>query len=136
YILPAVPACAMLLAAYLQRLAVAGKRPQTAWPVVPAPMAAGVMGPALLVAYIVLGQGATGQALGIAIVVSAAMFAAILITLAQRGVRVLRFITLVPVILGVGFILQRGATYLDRTQSARPVAQELAAMETTTLPVA
>ncbi|HLX74964.1 MAG TPA: glycosyltransferase family 39 protein [Terriglobales bacterium] len=136
YILPAVPACAMLLADYLQHLAVAGKRPQTAWLVVHAAMAAGVMGPALLVAYIVLGQGATGQALGIAIVVSAVMLAAILITLAQRGVRVLRFITLVPVILGVALILRLGGSPLDRTQSARPVAQELAAMETTTLPVA
>jgi 4-amino-4-deoxy-L-arabinose transferase-like glycosyltransferase len=136
YILPAVPACAMLLADYLQHLAVAGKRPQTVWLVVHAAMAAGVMGPALLVAYIVLGQGATGQALGIAIVVSAVMLAAILITLARRGVRVLRFITLVPVILGVALILRRGGSPLDRTQSARPVAQELAAMETTTLPVA
>lgn len=136
YILPAVPACAMLLADYLQRVTVAGKRPSTAWLVLHAAIAAGVMGPALLVAYIALGERATGQALTIALGVSAAMFIAILITLARRGVRVLRFVTLVPVILGVGFILQRGGTYLDRTQSARPVAQELAGMETRPLPMA
>jgi len=136
YVLPAVPACAMLLADYLQRVSTAGKRPRTAWLVLHAAVAAGVMGPALLVAYIALGQRATGQALTIAIGVSAAMFIAILITLARRGVRVLRFVTLVPVILGVGFILQRGGTYLDRTQSARPVAQELASMETRPLPLA
>jgi 4-amino-4-deoxy-L-arabinose transferase-like glycosyltransferase len=136
YVLPAVPACAMLLADYLQRVSTAGKRPRTAWLVLHAAVAAGVMGPALLVAYIALGQRATGQALTIAIGVSAAMFIAILITLARRGVRVLRFVTLVPVILGVGFILQRGGTYLDRTQSARPVVQELASMETRPLPLA
>jgi len=136
YVLPAVPACAMLLADYLQRVSTAGKRPRTAWLVLHAAVAAGVMGPALLVAYIALGQRATGQALTIAIGVSAAMFIAILLTLARRGVRVLRFVTLVPVILGVGFILQRGGTYLDRTQSARPVAQELASMETRPLPLA
>lgn len=136
YILPAVPAAAMLLADYLQRVLTAGKRPHRAWLVLHAAMAGGVMGPALLAAYIALGQAATRQALVIAVVVSAAMFAAILVTLARRGMRVLRFVTLVPVILGVGFILQRGAPYLDRTQSARPVAQELAAMETSKLPVA
>ena len=136
YILPAVPACAMLLADYLQRVIVAGKRPHMAWLVLHAAMAAGVMGPALLVAYIAVGRPATGQALAIAIVVCAVVFVALLITLARRGVRVLRFVTLVPIILGVGFILQRGATYVDRTQSARPVAQDLAAMETTPLPIA
>jgi hypothetical protein len=88
------------------------------------------------VAYIALAQKATGQALVIAIVVSAVMFLAVLITLARRGVRVLRFITLIPVILAVALILRLGSSPLDRTQSARPVAQELAAMETARLPVA
>jgi hypothetical protein len=101
-----------------------------------AAMAAGVLGPALLVQYLALGQAASRQALVIAVVVSAAMFAAILITLARRGIRSLRFITLVPVILGVALILRLGSSVLDRTQSARPVAQELAGMETTKLPIA
>ncbi|HEV2115499.1 MAG TPA: glycosyltransferase family 39 protein, partial [Terriglobales bacterium] len=136
YILPAVPACAMLAVDYLRRIMAAGKRPHVAWLVLHAAMAAGVMGPALLVAYLALGQRATGQALIIAIVVSAAMFLGILITMALRGVRGLRFITLVPVILGVALILRLGSSPLDRTQSARPVAQELAGMETTKLPVA
>jgi 4-amino-4-deoxy-L-arabinose transferase-like glycosyltransferase len=136
YILPAVPACAMLLADYLQRVIVAGKRPHLAGLVLHAAVAAGVMGPALLVAYVALGQRATGQALIIAIVVSAAMLLAILITIALRGVCVLRFITLVPVILGVALILRLGSSPLDRTLSARPVAQELSAMESTQLPIA
>ncbi len=136
YILPAVPAGTMLLADYLQRVIAAGKRPHAAWLLLHAAMAGGVMGPALLVRYIAQGQVARGQALFIPVVVSALMFFAILATLARRGVRVLRFITLVPVILGVAFILRWGATDLDRTQSARPVAQELAAMETTQMPIA
>ncbi|MGE5207006.1 MAG: ArnT family glycosyltransferase [Chlamydiota bacterium] len=136
YILPAVPAGAMLLADYLQRVTQAGKRPHTAWLVLHAAMAAGVLGPALLIQYLVLGQAASRQALVIAVVVSAAMFAAILITLARRGIRSLRFITLVPVILGVALILRLGSSVLDRTQSERPVAQELASMETTKLPIA
>jgi 4-amino-4-deoxy-L-arabinose transferase-like glycosyltransferase len=136
YILPAVPACAMLLADYLQRELTSGRRPHVAWLVLHAGMAAGVMGPSLLVAYIALGQPATGQALGIAVAISAAMLAAILITVARRGVSALRFVTLVPVILGVALILRLGSGALDSTQSARPVAQELASMETSQLPIA
>jgi 4-amino-4-deoxy-L-arabinose transferase-like glycosyltransferase len=136
YILPAVPAAAMLTADFLQRAVAAGKRPRRAWLVLHAAMAGGVMGPALLVAYIALGQAATRQALAIAVVVSAAMFVAILITLARRGVGAARFVTLVPVILAVALILRLGGPVLDRTQSARPVARELAEMETTPLPVA
>ncbi|HLK32829.1 MAG TPA: glycosyltransferase family 39 protein, partial [Terriglobales bacterium] len=125
YILPAVPAGAMLLADHLQRLTVSGKRAHVVWLVLHLAMAAGVMGPALLVQYIALGRNASAQALVIAIVVSAALFIAMLITLARRGVRALRFITLVPVILGVALILRLGGSVLDRTQSARPLAQEL-----------
>lgn len=136
YILPAVPACAMLVADYLQRVIMAGKRPHAVWLVLHAAMAAGMMGPALLVAYLALGVPPTTIALTIATVFSAVMLVAILITLARRGVRVLRFTTLIPVVLAVALILRLGSSPLDRTQSARPVAQELASMETAQLPIA
>ena len=43
--------------------------------------------------------------------------------------RWLRFVTLVPVVLAVAYILRIGAPALDAKLSARPVAQELARME-------
>ena len=136
YILPAAPACAMLLADYLQRALTAGRRPHAGWLVLHAAMAGGLMGPSLLVAYIAVGQRPTAKALVIAILVSAAMFAAILITVARRGAQALRFVTLIPVILGVALILRLGSPALERTQSARLVAQDLGSMESTRLPVA
>ena len=136
YILPAVPPAAMLLADWIQRFMAAGKRPHPTWLVLHAAMAAGVMGPSLLAAYLALGRPVTREALTIAVVVSAIMFLAILITMARRGLGAVRFVTLVPVILGVALILRLGGSALDQTQSARPVAQELAAMETARLPIA
>ena len=49
-------------------------------------------------------------------------------TLRWQGLRVLRFVTLGPVVLALAFVLRVGAPVMDRTQSARPVAQELARM--------
>ena len=47
-----------------------------------------------------------------------------------QGLRVLRFVTLLPVVLGLAFILRVAAPVIDRSQSARPVAQELSRLET------
>src|SRR4029077_13046454 len=46
------------------------------------------------------------------------------------------FVTLVPVVLAVAALLRIGATVVDETLSARPVAAQLAVMELKTLPVA
>jgi hypothetical protein len=54
---------------------------------------------------------------------------AMLITLRWQGLRVLRFVTLVPVVLGLAFVLRVTAPVIDREQSARPVALELARLD-------
>jgi hypothetical protein len=43
---------------------------------------------------------------------------------------VLRFVTLVPVVLGLAFVLRIGAPVIDQAQSARPVADELSRLDT------
>jgi hypothetical protein len=48
-----------------------------------------------------------------------------LASLRWQGLRVLRFVTLVPVVLGLAFVLRVSAPVIDQTQSARPVANEL-----------
>ncbi|HST12943.1 MAG TPA: hypothetical protein VLL05_21370, partial [Terriglobales bacterium] len=61
----------------------------------------------------------------------------IAVTLSGKlGLRVLYFVTLVPVVLIVAALLKIGAPVLDETLSARPVARELASMETKPLPLA
>ena len=48
----------------------------------------------------------------------------------------LRFVTLIPVVLTVGAVLKLGSAALDQTLSARPLALEIAAIETHPLPLA
>ncbi|MFZ0953596.1 MAG: glycosyltransferase family 39 protein, partial [Candidatus Sulfotelmatobacter sp.] len=52
------------------------------------------------------------------------------------GLRMLRFVTVIPVLLTVGIVLRLGAVPLDQTLSARPLALEIADMETHPLPLA
>ena len=52
------------------------------------------------------------------------------------GLRVLRFVTLVPVVLAVAAVLRLGAPALDATLSARPLAQEINRVDNRSLPLA
>jgi hypothetical protein len=54
----------------------------------------------------------------------------------RLGVSSLRFVTLVVVVLAVGTVLRLGAPALDSTLSARPLASELARLESKPLPLA
>jgi hypothetical protein len=54
----------------------------------------------------------------------------------KLGLRVLYFVTLIPVVLAVAALLKIGAPVVDETLSARPVAGQLASMELKPLPVA
>lgn len=138
YILPAVPAGAVLLASNLKQQ-LDDHIPVSKWmAVLHAVVAAAPIVPAVLVGYIVtqhhLPAGKpTYVALGVAIV----LCAAIAVTLTGRaGLRMLRFITLIPVVLAVAGVLKLGAVSLDQTLSARPLAVELSGMEMHPLPLA
>ena len=48
----------------------------------------------------------------------------------------LRFVTLIPVVLTVAAVLKLGATSIDLKLSTRPLAMELASIETKQLPIA
>jgi len=54
----------------------------------------------------------------------------------KTGLRMLRFVTLIPVVLTVGAVLKLGSASLDQTLSARPLALEISSMETHPLPLA
>jgi len=56
--------------------------------------------------------------------------------LVRRHLRMLRFVTLVPVVLSVAAVLKLGTTAIDLKLSARPLATELASVETKRLPLA
>jgi len=65
----------------------------------------------------------------IAAVVGTAIFLLVALPLLTAGWRMLHFVTLLPIILVVGFILRGVAPAIDATQSARPVAQLLQQMD-------
>ncbi len=138
YILPAIPAGAVLLAEYLrQRLGREESVPK--WiAVVHAIVAAAPIFPALGIAYLIDRHHApSGEPRLIAVAVAVVVCVGIALTLISHvGFRMLRFVTLVPVVLVVAFILRFGSRTIDLKMSARPFAAELAAIETNSLPIA
>jgi 4-amino-4-deoxy-L-arabinose transferase-like glycosyltransferase len=139
YILPAVPAGALLLADYLRQHLEQGNAKPTATglAVLHALLAGSLIIPAWLIAYIVQHRPSGGRPMLVAFAVAFVLCAGIALTLVRRmGLRMLRFVTVIPVLLTVGIVLRLGAVSLDQTLSARPLALEIAAMETHPLPVA
>jgi len=140
YILPAIPAGALLLGWYLrQRLENGEGKPVAKWlAVLHALVAAVWIVPALLIAYLTTQHRLPiGQPILVALAIGFVLAAAIAITLVSRlGLRMLRFVTLIPVVLSVAAVLRLGSASLDQTLSARPLALEIASMQTHPLPLA
>jgi len=138
YILPAMVAGPLLVVEYVRRHVEAGGGPGQWLIVLHSLVAAALLVPAVLIAYLLLQHRLPwgmltmivgGVSLGVAI--------GMVVTLSGKlGLRVLYFVTLIPVVLSLAALLRIGGPVLDQSQSARPVAQQLASMETKTLPVA
>jgi hypothetical protein len=79
---------------------------------------------------------APAKAFAIASVAALVIAVAMLLTLRSQGLHALRFVTLVPVVLGLAFVLRIAAPLIDRTQSARPVANELSQLNTRSAQIA
>jgi 4-amino-4-deoxy-L-arabinose transferase-like glycosyltransferase len=140
YVLPAIPAGGLLLSDYLRHhLKQTEAEPVAKLLVVlHALLAAAPIVPALLIAYLIQQHRLPGgQPMLVALAVAFVLSAGIALTLARKtGLRMLRFVTLIPVVLTVGAVLRLGSVALDHTLSARPLAQEIAAIETHPLPLA
>jgi len=140
YILPALPAASLLLVDYLkQHLEDERARTVPLWlKVIHALLASAPIVPALLIAYLVTQHGLPGgRPLLIALAVACVLCAGIALTLArENGLRLLRFVTLIPVVFTVGAVLKLGSQPLDEMLSARPLAREIAAVEERPLPLA
>jgi 4-amino-4-deoxy-L-arabinose transferase-like glycosyltransferase len=140
YILPAIPAAGLLLVEYLRiNLKSSGENATPVWLIalhalfVSAPIV-----PALLIAYLVTQRRLPGgKPLLIALALAFVLCAVLVITLVRKnGMRMLRFITLIPVVLIVGAVLKLGSPSMDEILSARPLSREIAAVSKRPLPVA
>ncbi len=138
YILPAVPAGALLLANYL----LSHFEMEESFPrwmgLVHAVIASVPLLPAVLIGFLVKDHRLPGgRPLAYAIAVTAVLCIAIAITLMSRArLRMLRFITLIPVVLAVAAVLKMGTVAIDQKLSARPLALELASVEMQRMPLA
>ncbi len=132
YILPAVPAWAMLAVEQMR----GRSRLHPALLLLHSAVAAGLLVPALLAPALILRAGAAPAVVWTAVFFAAFLFAGMALTLLKRGLAVLRFVTLVPVILAVAVLLRLAGPTLDQALSARTVARDLASFDSHQLPIA
>jgi 4-amino-4-deoxy-L-arabinose transferase-like glycosyltransferase len=138
YILPALPAGTLLLAEYVRRHVVDDDCPSLLLVVLHSLVAALPIFAALTLQYIVFHHRPPwGRETAIALGFAVALAIGIAVTLRRPlGLRVLRFVTLVPVILAVAAVLRLGAPSLDATLSARSLAREIDHVDNRSLPLA
>jgi 4-amino-4-deoxy-L-arabinose transferase-like glycosyltransferase len=138
YILPAIPAGAVLLVEYLRRNFETAEPLPKPLAIVHALVAASTIVPALLIGFLVTQHRLPpGRPLWIAVILALVLCIAIAFTLiSSLGLRMFRFVTLIPVVLSVAAILKLGSPAIDQTFSARPLAREIAAIESHPLPLA
>lgn len=138
YILPALPAGTLLLAEYVRRHVVDDERPSLPLIMVHSVIAVLPVVAALMMPSIVFHHTLSwGRATVISAAFAAVLAVGIVLTLRRPlGLRVLRFVTLVPVVLAMGAALRLGTPALDATLSARPLAQEIDRVDNRSLPLA
>ncbi len=137
YILPAIPAGALLVAEYL--------RSRQSGSIEGSPLLAGIH--AILCGLLVFGAlvapgmqlnhrltVGTGAyvAAGVAVLVTVVIAAVLL----RTGLRMLRPASMIPIVVGVAALLRLAAPTIDATQSARPVAQSIQSFSREQVPVA
>jgi 4-amino-4-deoxy-L-arabinose transferase-like glycosyltransferase len=138
YILPAVPAGAILLAEYVRRHVTDEVRPPVFAIILHSMLAALPIIPAMALPYLLIHHRlAWSPFTAVGIVIAVPLAAGIAATLLSNlGLRMLRFVTLVPVVLSVAAILRIGGPTLDQTLTARPLANEIGRVEAGLLPAA
>ena len=138
YILPAIPAGALLVASYVRRHVIDSVRPSLGVIIGHCVVATLPLIPALMIQYILrFHRLPWGPALYVSSVVALVIVVAMALTLhSQLGLRMLRFVTLVPVVLTVAAVLKIGGTMLDEKLTARPLASDIYRVEAGLLPAA
>ena len=98
--------------------------------------AGGLLAGVLLAPSFLVHVQPSGMAIALAAGAGLLVAVGIAATVRMQGLRTLRFVTLVPVVLGVAFIVRIAAPTVDATQSARPVAQAINRLEMRQTPIA
>lgn len=129
YILPAVPPFAILLAEYLWRRMEEGDEPRLWLSVLHALAGATVLAFALLSNYFILRMRIPPTARWIVVVAGVITFAAMTAAIYGTGLKAFRTATLMPLVLGVAFVIKFASPAIDAKDSQRPVAIALNEMK-------
>ena len=138
YVLPALPAGTLLLAEYVRRHAAGDHRPGALPILTHALVTAALLVPALLMGQVLFLHRITwSNPTFIALAFATMLAIGIALTLRlPTGLRMLRFVTLIPLVLAVAAVLRLYAPALDNALSARPLAVELGKLGSKPLPLA
>jgi 4-amino-4-deoxy-L-arabinose transferase-like glycosyltransferase len=128
YILPSVPAGAILLADFIRRRKEAEVMPSWWLTLLHALLCAAMLAAALIVPFKLLKQPMSRNAIIVAVALALTAILALWLSLYNQGYRVLRFITLVPVLIAFSLVLRGTAPIIDVLQSARPVQARISAL--------
>ena len=134
YILPAIPAATILLADFIARREKEGARP-AAWIILVHALLCGAMlSASFIVPFKLLKLPLPKQVLGVAGALAVITIAMLWFTLENQGYRILRFATLVPVVIAFALTLKGTAPAINVLQSARPVESALEQTELGRIP--
>jgi 4-amino-4-deoxy-L-arabinose transferase-like glycosyltransferase len=138
YILPSIPAGALLVCEYLRARRGGGAKIS--------PWVAGIHGalcgllvfgalaaPGIQMNHRLVAGTGTYVAAGVAVLVMLGITFALM---SRAGLRLLRPATMIPIVVGVAALLRLAAPVIDAAQSARPIAQSILAFSHEAVPVA
>jgi hypothetical protein len=89
----------------------------------------------LLSPHLLLKVKPGGAAIAVSVAAGLAICALAAISIHRRGIAIAPAVTLVPLIIAIGFVVKVAAPVVDSTQSARPVAQAVSRVRPTDYPV-
>ncbi|MGH9528966.1 MAG: ArnT family glycosyltransferase [Terriglobales bacterium] len=125
YLLPAIPAGALLVAEHVRKRYAEKNRALLWRSIVHAIVASGILVPALMIQYILLQHSMPWSRAVVPVTFAAVCAIAIALMLKVSGLRMLRFATLIPAVVVVGVVLRFGSPSLDVSLSARPLANAI-----------
>ncbi len=123
YILPAIPAGTILLANFIWRREQEGAKPSEWMGLLHALLSATMLVAALVVPFKLLKLALPRNVIIVAVALAVTAILSLWLSLRIQGYRVLRFITLVPVVIAFSLVLRGTAPIVNLLQSARPVEQ-------------
>lgn len=134
YILPSIPAGTILLADFILRREQASTKPAMWIVVLHALLCAAMLSAAFIVPFKLLKLPLPWKVLAVAVTLAIATILMLVLTLQNQGYRVLRFATLVPVVIAVALTLRGTTPMINLLYSERPVEMNLAETELGRIP--